>query len=76
MRTTYVYQCVPPLPEVASGDDTNRFSQLSLQRWRHTDHKTNELFFDRKDLILGQDVIAILVRPIPLYEILEVESAC
>lgn len=74
-NSTYIYQRVPPLPEITVGNDTDRVTQLRLNARRHRDHQIDQFTFDRNYLILGKLVISIFICPIPLDEVLEAQCA-
>ena len=73
-RNQVVDQSVPSHPEVAVGNGADGFTKLCLQVGRDRDHEPNKLAFNGGDLVLGQLVIAILVHPVALDEVLEVEG--
>lgn len=69
------HEGLPLLPEVAVGDGADGLTELGLQVRRHADHQADQLALDGIDLVLGQQVDAILVDPVALDVILEVQGA-
>ena len=69
--TSYIHQSLPASVEVAVGDHADCLSQLRLYRLWDRDHQPHELLLDRHNLFSWQFVVALLVDPIALNEVLE-----
>lgn len=57
----YIDESIPTLPEVWIRNQTDRFPELCLYRWRHSYHKPNKLILDRNYCWLRELVAAFLI---------------